>query len=303
VAPTALLLGWRAEVADVLAAVARAAPPDLLLLVLASESDRETVAATLGPTGARLHVLPVAVGTPWVRDYGPLLAAADDGTVLVDAGYLAQRAEDDAVPARLAERWGARRVTLPLSVEGGNLIADGRGRCFSTPRILERNPERSEDEVRAVLRDQLGCDPLVLLPRLRGEPTGHADVMVSFVAGRALVAAAPSEPRDGPLLDDVAAAVQAGVAHVGGATSLVRVPLVRSRVGDLLSWVQVVAAGDRLLVPDYAAEGEPARVAAAQATALEVLAAAFPEHRLVPIRLAPRAGLGGGLHCYTLGLP
>ena len=305
-APSALLLGWRAETADVLAGIARAAPADLPVFVLAPLDEADTVRSTLRDAAGPLHVVPVAVATPWVRDYGPLFAAGPGGVVFVDAAYAANRPDDDAVPRALAARWFASRVDLPLELEGGNLVTDGRGRCFSTLRLVERNPGRSEAEIGALLRDRLGCTRFQVLPRLRAEPTGHVDMMVGFVGDVALVAAS-DDPRDGPLLDDIAAIVANDAGADGreptAAPHVVRVPLTRDRAGDVLSWVQVISLGDRLLYPDYAASTAPPRVAAAQATAAESLARAFPGRRILPVRLTPRAALGGGLHCYTLGLP
>ena len=89
----------------------------------------------------------------------------------------------------------------------------------------------------------------------------------------------------------------------GVAPRIVRLPVVRGPRGEVMSYVQVLPLGPRLLVPDYTGSGASSAVRAAQATAHERLAAAFPGLERVSVPLRPRAELGGGLHCYAVGLP
>ena len=304
-APRALLLGWRAEVADVLGEIVARTPLSVVVYLLAPPQEADTARTTLAASGRAVHVLAIPVQSPWARDWAGVLARDDLGrTVLVDPRYGGGRAEDDEVPLRLAERWKAARVPLSLALEGGNLVASPGGRCFTTRRLLDRNGELTEEEVFSRLRETAGCARTVLLPTLPRDPTGHADMLVSFVGGTALVAEAfPPASRDQRILDGVHDDVGMALAGETPPLRVVHLPLVRTRRGLALSFVQVLPLGNRLLVPDYAGAGVPSPVLRAQRLAWQRLRAAFPDKELAAVRLTPRIELGGGLHCYVMALP
>ena len=305
VAPRALLLGWRAEVADVLIAIAANAPAEVSVYLLAGDGELETARQTLRSAGRPVHVLPIPVQSPWPRDWAGVLSRDADGrTILVDARYDASRPDDDAAPRRLAAHWRSAVSPLPLRLDGGNLVVGPAGLCFATRGLLTRNPDLDDAALRVALAEGVGCARLVLLPALRREPTGHADLLLAFVGGTALVAEAASPTdRDGEMLDGVAETVGDALEQAGAPPRVVRLPLSRGPRGEAMSHVQVLPLGPRILVPDYLGDAPPAALRRAQALARGRLAAAFPNTELVPIRLRSRAELGGGLHCYAVGLP
>lgn len=126
---------------------------------------------------ATLRPLPVYVVEPangahesaWVRDYGPVQIARRGRIVWLDPDYHPGRPADDALPGTLGTRLGAHVEPLPLRLDGGGVVSDGRGLCAMTEagrRSLA--PLRSSEIAR-----RLGCLELVVVPALPAEPTGH----------------------------------------------------------------------------------------------------------------------------------
>ncbi len=301
--PRSLVLAWCPEVADVLLAMAAAAPPGVQVMLLVAPRAVPAAQYTFRSAGLRVRVIEMPVRTPWVRDYGPQPIVTSDGEVVFLAPrYDRRRPDEDRSPCLLARALGIPCRPLDLRLDGGNLIARD-GLCLSTPRLSEQNENLGEAELRARLAQELGCRHSLFLPRLRGEPTGHVDVMVSFVAGRVVVAeAAASAPRDAGLLEAVADRLLAELSADGPPRPLVRVPLVRDERQRPLSYAQLLRVGARLLVPDYVDRNSLPRVREAQQTAFERLRREFDGLTIVPIPLAGQRDLAGGVHCYGLVL-
>jgi hypothetical protein len=154
---------------------------------------------------------------PFVRDFAPLVLArpvaedyATSGLVLFGGSNLNQVLDRelevyrfrrlDALRDRLAvsrrvlsiyrERLAAtapRRTgelvpfaELTTALDGGNLLGDGRGTCFMTGIVLDKN-RRNAERVRADLRDRAGCARSVFLraPQ-RLDPVQHVDTLLFF---------------------------------------------------------------------------------------------------------------------------
>lgn len=303
-APSQVLLAWCPEVADVLLRIVAAIPEPTRVVVLAAPDEQSTVLSALDSAARPVALLPIPTRSPWIRDFGPLLGRDAMGRVVfIDAAYDETRPDDDAVPRVLASTWRARNIALPLKVEGGNLISDGEGRCFTTRRLLERNLGYGESGVQTILRDRLGCSKIVWLPRIRGERTGHVDIQLAIVGDVALVAAPfRTDDPEADTLDVTARLVEDAFHEGAGGRAVVRVPLARGRRLEPLSYVQILALQDRVLVPSYrdVLDGQGR---AAEGAAHATLATAFPSRKIIPIKLDSHIELGGGVHCYALGLP
>jgi agmatine/peptidylarginine deiminase len=231
----------------------------------------------------------------WVRDFGPLQLREAGRTVWMDASYLSDRPSDDALPGQLARVLGARVRSSPWRLDGGAIASDGRGLCAMTSVTATSLPAHAAQEA----ADELGCRRLVVVPALANEPTGHVDLIVHFLAadrvGVASVTGAGAEP-DRPRLDVAARRLRAAAAAVGSDLEIVRVPVFRGPEGHIFSYLNVVPAGSRLLVPDF--EAVPTEI---QEQAYRALRQASGRE-LVPIPADDIARLGGGLHCIVLGL-
>ena len=104
--------------------------------------------------------------------------------------------KDAAVPARIAEAWGAQLYEAPFTLEGGAFNTDGEGTLLTTEQCLlhNRNLGLSRADNEALLRDWLGVDKVVWLPFGLVEDSGplstsgHVDDVAQFVAPGVVIA-------------------------------------------------------------------------------------------------------------------
>jgi agmatine/peptidylarginine deiminase len=149
------------------------------------------------------------------------------------------------------------------------------------------------------LLERLGCRVLAILPSLLGEETGHVDLFVRFFAPD-VVGVASMSPLDSAdnaaRLDEAVAGLRSAAAELDVQLRVVRIPMPLSEDGQLLSYLNSVRVGDRLLTPSFDsvdAETEAAIYASlADASGLEVM----------PIPADGPMSAGGAVHCLALGL-
>jgi agmatine/peptidylarginine deiminase len=160
-----------------------------------------------------VHVIPLAVDTIWVRDYGPVFGETESGRLCVlDAIYRDVRNEhaepprvvvaregedqaqarrannedkrlkDDQVPTVLAALLAGHHlegpvpvVRPPLQLWGGDLFADGRGNGFTSTNTLVMNGGVRE-EMTAVLHAYYGLSRVTYLEPLPGDTIKHVDM-------------------------------------------------------------------------------------------------------------------------------
>lgn len=79
--------------------------------------------------------------TTWARDWAPITAKAEDQKrVLLDFNYYNERPTDDYAPTLIAlKNKEVERLSVPLYLEGGNLLATRDGMCLTTERTIEAN--------------------------------------------------------------------------------------------------------------------------------------------------------------------
>ena len=118
-----------------------------------------------------------ALDSIWMVDYGPFfLQDATGQTVITDPHYYFERINDDAVPTKLANILGMTAYRADLNIEGGNLLSDGLGNCYTSAVLLEENQNLAQNEVESILYNYFGCENVVWLTPLKGEGTGHVDM-------------------------------------------------------------------------------------------------------------------------------
>lgn len=244
----------------------------------------------------------------WIRDYGPLFVQGRErpaALTAVDPHYSPLSRDplevDDRIPTVMAQAMRVPLAKLPLILEGGNVLADGRGACFTSESIRYRNPDYSEREVRNFLRQQLGCETIVMLPVLAGEPTGHVGLYLKLADPQTALVAQCHSDRDQNCaeLDLIAQEIARITAPGGGAYHVVRIPhpwLGDTPTGRLYaSYVNSVIANGYVFVPQF---GLPEDTAALQA-----YRTALPNLHIIGVDVAPLLRLGGALQCITLPVP
>jgi len=242
--------------------------------------------------------------TLWIRDYGPLFFRFPDAHPgAYDAEYPDPRRRlDDAVPARLAALFGASVFPLPMVLEGGNLLTNGRGLGLTTTQAVLRHggPSASEASFRHLLSQCLGVDSLVVLEPLAGEPTGHVDMFACFTAPDTVVVGQydPKEDSENAAVLDRNAALLADCRSGGEPLRVIRIPMPPHPDEIWRTYTNVVFANRLLLVPIY-----PTVDSEGTAKALEMYRRILPGWKVVGVDVSELIRAGGGLRCITLGVP
>jgi len=232
----------------------------------------------------RFAIVVAPYDTPWIRDRGPIAVREADGSIgwVLPRMVEPDRPDDD----RLFETIAARPYTRsPLAIAQGNLVAGADGLALSTSRVLHENRLRQEDL--AAFAPALGIRDWIVFEPFPGEPTGHADVHVRFLAPDLMAVAWHHEDRG---LQRQASEIEDRVRAIRPQMRSIRVPLahIDQHFASAVNWVQI---GQHVLLPVYEAMPQ----ALVDETRALLAGAGFVTQALV----SPTLELGGSLHCLT----
>lgn len=292
---------------DMLAQLVQALKGRVALLALVpDDACREKVRSVLAARGQSddaVEFVSVPHNTMWTRDYGPFIVRQPNGEpAMTDLIYVgADRRKDDLVPWWLGKNYSLPVVHVPLTLEGGNLLGNGRGLCLTTTKTLLKNRERGldDDEILRLLDQYFGAEQTVVLEPLQRESTGHVDMFAVFVdADTVLVGRydASIDPQNAAILDRNAARL-ASVHFAGRPLEVVRVPMPSNADGKFRTYTNAVFANGVLLLPRYG-DLDPEGLHAALAAYRRFL----PDWKCITIDATKVIEMGGALHCMTLNL-
>lgn len=288
-----------------------------------------TLAST--DTAHPVRVVEIENDDAWCRDTGPTFLQNMQGDVQgadwtfnawggADGGLYSPWDKDDAVARQILAIEGLTRYrTEGFVLEGGAIHVDGQGTLITTEECLlnpNRNPHLSRAGIEANLRDYLGIDTIIWLPRgiVNDETDGHVDNMCCFVApGEVLLAWTDDETdpqyaqslaalrvleaaRDAKgrrlqvrklMLPRVMHATAAEREEVAGGSAIAR------EAEDRLagSYINFCICNGGIIVPMFDDPNDE--------RAANVLADAFPRHRVVQVPGREILLGGGNLHCIT----
>jgi agmatine deiminase len=180
--------------------------------LLIKDADAAEQARTLlHRAGARIEsvkFLTHPTNDSWIRDYGPIFVARADGAWLALDWKFNSWGEkygaydlDDAIPRRLADRFGFECLEVPMVLEGGSIDVNGAGSLLTTQSCLlnpNRNPGLSKADVEEYLRTYLGVGNILWLGEgIAGDDTdGHVDDLARFVSRDTIVTVIEHDPAD-----------------------------------------------------------------------------------------------------------
>jgi len=280
----------------------------------AGAADVERRTAGRVPAGS-IVIEDIVTNDAWIRDYGAIIVAdsgSASGYAAVDFGYNAWGGKyppydrDSAVARQMAALLGLPRLESPLILEGGSVDVNGEGLGLVTEQCLlnpNRNPDRTQAEIEAILADCLGLEELIWLgDGIVGDDTdGHIDNLSRFVAPDRVVSSVSRDAADPN--------------HAPLAANLRRLQDWRGRDGQRLEVIELPAPppvmhdGGRLPASHanfYIGNGivlVPVYGVATDAEALGVLADCFPDRRVQGIDCRFLAVGLGALHCLTQQVP
>lgn len=287
--------------------------------ILVQDEDVEHGArAVLTKVGAELDAVEfyrVPTDRVWTRDFAPAFVVSGVVSGVVSAREIAavkwrfnawakygdwQR--DDQAGRKIPELIGKRKWDAPIVLEGGSIEVNGDSWLMTTEECLlsplqARNPGMSRAQIEAVLSDYLGIDRVLWLRNgITGDDThGHIDDLARFVDRETIVIA--SEPDRG----------DANYEPLGENREILKqYPF---RVIELPMPAPLIFDGQRLpasYANFYVANGivlVPTFNDANDRVALNLLAGAMPDRRVVGINCTELVWGLGTLHCMTQQQP
>lgn len=241
----------------------------------------------------------------WVRDFGPSFVRWSDGRIaLLDAEY-GQTEEDpngNFATRALAGLLRLPQLQVPLVIDGGHIITNGKGLCVCTSRLYERNASRgyNADRVRSVLWEWYGYGEFATLRPLVGEHSGHADMFVTFTAPDVVVVGQmdPAVDRVNAEILDENARRLASLRTRSGPMRVVRIPMPPHHDDVWPTYANVMFANGRLLVPNY-----PEVDRELEQQAMDTYAELLPGWKIIGIDSTDLIRSRGALHCMSLNIP
>lgn len=335
VRPGSWLYGGR-DAQPAFAQAARAIAESETVWMLAGPADAGAVQAEFAGD-ENIHVLTIETDDAWARDVGPTCVVDDHGTVrgvdwqfnawggMVD-GLYAHWEKDNAAARAICAALGMDCYDAQHFVlEGGSIHSDGEGTILATEACLlsrGRNPELSRAEIEQELKNYLGAQKIVWLPRgiYNDETNEHVDNVCAYV-GPAEVVLAWTEDENDPQyalsrasLDALEVATDAKGRHF----TVHKLPIPAKPIcvteeelqgyafeegedtreaGERLaaSYVNFYISNGGIILPQFGDEND--------AEAVRILGGLFPGRRVYPIPARSILVGGGNIHCVTQQIP
>ncbi len=143
-----------------------------------------------------IRVVEMSNNDSWIRDCGPTFVSNGKAIRAVDWDFNAWGGLlgglyfpwdlDDLVAQKVAEIERTDRYKAPFVLEGGSIHVDGEGTLLTTRECLlneNRNPDKSQEELEALLSDYLNVSKFIWLNRgiYNDETNGHVDNICCFI--------------------------------------------------------------------------------------------------------------------------
>jgi agmatine/peptidylarginine deiminase len=254
----------------------------------------------------------------WMRDYGPnsVYLEGVDSLVFVDWIYNRPRPLDNVLPIEIGDLMNIPVYTMSTAPHdlvhtGGNFMADGFGRGFSSYLVDEENDPGStytlsghnSSAVSNLMNMYQGIGTYVKMTTLPYDDIHHIDMHMKLMNEEVLlVGQFPAGSSDGPQIELNLQAIQDNYTSVFGTPfKIVRIPMPPSTSGayapnaSYRTYANNVIVNKTIIVPTYRTEYDT--------TALRILQETMPGYNIVGIDVdnstANLIGQGGALHCIT----
>lgn len=255
----------------------------------------------------------------WTRDYCPIFVKDVAGKVFILDWHFNGWAKypnsllDDGVPCYIAaalrmKRHQPKHARRRVVLEGGSIDVNGAGLLLTTEECLlskvqERNPGMVREDYEAVFHEWLGVEKVIWLRNgIAGDDThGHVDDLARFVSeDTVLIASEPGrhDANYAPLAENLKM-LRAATTQRGEKLKVATLPMPEPVCFDgqrlPASYANFYIANGIVLVPAFNDPND--RVA------LNTIARAMPQHRVIPIYCRDLVLGLGTLHCMTQQQP
>ena len=269
----------------------------------------KTLVAERGLDAARLQLIIADYNDTWARDFGPI-AVEDNGSVeLLDYTFTGWGGKFDADKDNTLNRrlpWQLPLHSPSLVLEGGAIDTDGQGNLLTTRHCLRnpnRNPDLSEAELSALLKEQLGVTDIWWLDHgeLEGDDTdAHVDTLARFVDARTIAYVQCRDREDSHYSGLAAMEKELQALALAHNLTLVPLPLPTpqfNREGERLpaTYANFLITNEKILLPVYGCNTDEA--------AIDALRAVCGNRTVAPVNCRVLIEQHGSLHCVTMQLP
>lgn len=325
--------------AQVAAAIAMFEPVVVGALPAVAGAAQRTIDQAVADRGDAVRhtvtVAPIEYNDAWMRDIGPTFVVARRSGAVVglhwrfnawggaDGGCYSDWSLDVAVPRAVCALADARRIEVPMVMEGGSFHVDGEGTLLTTRECLlhrNRNPSMRADEIEALLKRSLGVVKVIWLDRgVYGDEdtNGHIDNLCFFARPGVVVLTWTDDEQDPQYAQSAAAlaVLERATDARGRRLQVVKLhqpdPLyitaeeargVMVAEGEAMprtvgtrmpaSYANCLVANGGVIVPLFGDEHHDRK-------AIATLEAVFPERRVVGVASREILLGGGNIHCIT----
>ena len=290
-----------------------------LVIVAHNDALKQHISALLQSndlTLDKVHFVVCPTNDTWARDHGPISTYRGDTIHALDFtfngwGNKFQSNLDNAINQQLFNTVLANSASsqkVPLALEGGGIESDGNGTLLTTSECLlndNRENNLNKAALEAKLTELLGVNHFLWLDHgyLAGDDTdSHIDTLVRFAPNDSLVYVSCPDRNDEHFqaLEAMAKQLQTFTTKSGKPYTLHALPWPNAKYdgdGERLpaTYANYLIINNKVLVPTYQDANDQA--------ALDIIAAAYPQHQVVGIDCLPLIHQFGSLHCITMQLP
>ncbi len=286
--------------------------PDVLTAILDAVEDEVQIISIAGKEpwlpegqwrGVQDEHLPLPEVSLWIRDFGPLTVTDTLGRrsmVQFEIGNRRGVRTDQNVAPFLASQLEMALLGNGLQVDGGDVLTNGRGFGVVSHRVVEGNPDFQDMGAGGMVKtvaSMLGFEKALLVPPLVSEPTGHADMFLTFLEPDLVVVGSMDPAVDGEnseLLDKVAMDLKA-MPTLAGPLRVERIGQPDHHDGVWRTYTSVVFVNGVVLVPVY-----PDYCPDLDARALDFYRQHLSGRKVVPIDCSRLVRNGTSLRSITL---
>lgn len=238
----------------------------------------------------------------WVQDFGPMFLIGDDIRIVDYCYGFPDREAENQLCLAFAAKYGMKIANSRLTMEGGNLLTNGRGFCLSSSVLITQNESRGYDvnRIASILKSDFRMSQWSYLMPLEGEPTGHIDMYLTIVDPQTVVLGKYNGPDDATntLRLEKNAEILSSVRLDGQPLKIARIPMPSRRDGKWRTYTNVIFVNGLLLVPQY-----PDYCPDLDKQALEIYRKLLPDWEVVGINSSSLIAKRGSLHCISLSIP
>lgn len=262
----------------------------------------------LPPEAMRFVAMPS--NSIWIRDYAPFVLRYDqDRALLIDAKYQTRtererRKQDDYFSMELAHMLDLPVRSIPLILEGGNMLSNGDGLILTSGKTIAVNEQQGNfqpDQLMGMFNDYMGAHSVYSFAPLIDEPNGHIDMFVTLLAKNIAIVGQVSpgiDPDSSRNLDETANML-ASLNTTVGPMRVKRIPMPPKWGTDWRSYTNVIIANKLLLMPSFS-DVDPAIENKAEAIYRSVLPS---DWNVIRINCDKLVLLHGQLHCISYNIP